>query len=38
MMRHGTDDAYVPGHRAMDGHIIEKGRRHKARPDAGMTL
>ena len=24
MMRHGTDEACVPGHRAMDGHIIER--------------
>jgi len=23
-MRHGTDEACVPGHRAMDGHIIER--------------
>src|ERR1035437_6161202 len=24
MMRHGTDEACVPGHRAMDGHVIER--------------
>jgi hypothetical protein len=24
MVRHGTDEACVPGHRAMDGHLIEK--------------
>ena len=45
MMRHGTDEARVPGDRAMDGHIIERvagatRRRTKpALPDAaGMGL
>jgi hypothetical protein len=33
MMRHGTDEACVPGHRAMDGHII--GRIAGARLEDG---
>jgi hypothetical protein len=24
MICHGTDEACVPGHRAMDGHVIER--------------